>query len=304
MSTSDHLITSHLRTDQPILVADAGSTKISWSLVFAHPSEDINFETKGMNPVYLDDAALQFRFKSEILSQLEGHIPQSIRFFGAGVFGKNIKRMQSLFRWYFKSSDIYCGSDLQGAALALFGQESGVGCILGTGSNSCLVRHGRIQDQIPTLGFVLGDEGSAGWLGKQLLKHHYYRTLPEDLKNSFSAIAPQREELLRIIREDAYFNRYIASYASFIAENVNHPFLNAIVRKGFRLFIDYHIAPYGKEQIEGLTLGFLGTVAHEHQPILVECVQEAGFEIGPILKMPIEAIKSFYRTSLTQDTTL
>jgi glucosamine kinase len=59
---------------------------------------------------------------------------------------------------------------LLAAARALFGDGSGIACILGTGSNSCLYIDGRIVDKIPALGYILGDEGSGANLGKVFFK--------------------------------------------------------------------------------------------------------------------------------------
>lgn len=272
-----------------ILLADAGSTKISWTVVHTDGSKKA-FITQGMNPAYLNDADILARMKSDVLPELEDIAVSSVRFFGAGVFGVHIERLESIFRWQLKCDDVICRSDMEGAAVALFGKEAGVACILGTGSNSCLCQAGIIVDQIPTLGFVLGDEGSAGWLGKQLLRHYFYRSMPAELADSFGAIAPSRGELLRIIKEDPYFNRYIASFASFFAHDPSHPFLVGIIEKGLKEFISSHVLPYGEDRLKALTVGFVGTVASTHSVTLTKILSEMGCKAGLILKAPIDAL--------------
>ena len=59
-------------------------------------------------------------------------------------------------------------SDLMAAARAYAG-ASGIACILGTGSNSCLYDGTEITEHISPLGFILGDEGSGAVLGKLLV---------------------------------------------------------------------------------------------------------------------------------------
>lgn len=278
-----------LKTGGAILLADAGSTKISWTLVQTDGSKKA-FITQGMNPAYLDDADILARMKSDVLPELEGNLISSVRFFGAGVFGVHVERLESIFRWQLKCEDVICRSDMEGASVALFGKEAGIACILGTGSNSCLCQAGVIIDQIPTLGFVLGDEGSAGWLGKQLLRHFFYRSMPDDLSQSFAGIAPSRAELLRIVKEDPYFNRYIASFASFFSHDPNHPFLIGIIEKGFRVFINAHVLPYGEDRLKALTVGFVGTVASTHSVTLARILEDMGCKPGLILKAPIDAL--------------
>lgn len=278
-----------LTTSGAILLADAGSTKISWTLVHTDGTKKA-FITQGMNPAYLNDADILARMKSDVLPELEDLDVSSVRFFGAGVFGVHIERLESIFRWQLKCDDVICRSDMEGAAVALFGKEAGVACILGTGSNSCLCQAGVIVDQIPTLGFVLGDEGSAGWLGKQLLRHYFYRSMPTELAESFGAIAPSRMELLRIIKEDPYFNRYIASFASFFAHDPSHPFFVGIIERGFREFIGSHVLPYGEDRLKALTVGFVGTVASTHSVTLANILSDMGCKTGLILKAPIDAL--------------
>lgn len=278
-----------LKTDGSILLADAGSTKISWTVVHSDGSKKA-FITQGMNPAYLNDADILSRMKSDVLNELDGIDISSVRFFGAGVFGLHVERLESIFRWQLKCDDVICRSDMEGAAVALFGKEAGIACILGTGSNSCLCQAGVIIDQIPTLGFVLGDEGSAGWLGKQLLRHFFYRSMPIDLAESFAGIAPTRAELLRIIKEDPYFNRYIASFASFFAHDPNHPFLQDLIEKGLREFIGSHVLPYGEDRLKALSVGFVGTVASTHSLTLSNILADMGCKSGLILKAPIDAL--------------
>ena len=71
------------------------------------------------------------------------------------------------------------------AARALCGNEKGIACILGTGSNSCYYNGKRIVKNSPGLGYVLGDEGSGAYLGKKVIQYYLYGTFDEDLKYRF-----------------------------------------------------------------------------------------------------------------------
>ena len=46
----------------------------------------------------------------------------------------------------------------------------------------------KIIDNVPSLGFILGDEGSGGYFGRKLLQAYYYREMPDDLKKSIEAL--------------------------------------------------------------------------------------------------------------------
>ncbi|MGA1465380.1 MAG: hypothetical protein ACO363_06580, partial [Balneolaceae bacterium] len=72
---------------------------------------------------------------------------------------------------------IYVGTDVEGAARAAFhGDERGLLVVLGTGSICARVVNGVMQEQSRSLGFAIGDEGSAADIGKRLLKGYFRRT--------------------------------------------------------------------------------------------------------------------------------
>ena len=64
-----------------------------------------------------------------------------------------------------------------GAARAASGSKPSIIGILGTGSNSCLYDGEKIADQIPSLGYLLSDEGSGNHIGKLLIKSYFYREM-------------------------------------------------------------------------------------------------------------------------------
>ena len=72
---------------------------------------------------------------------------------------------------------IYVGTDVECAARAAFyGDERGLLVVLGTGSICARVVNGVMQEQSRSLGFAIGDEGSAADIGKRLLKGYFRRT--------------------------------------------------------------------------------------------------------------------------------
>ena len=111
-----------------------------------------------------------------------------IRFYGAGCSGQWNSIVQNvLARVFPQASTIKVDSDLMAAARALFGERAGIACILGTGSNSCMFDGDRIVDNVPPLGYILGDEGSGAVLGKLFLNALFKRALPASVCDDFFA---------------------------------------------------------------------------------------------------------------------
>ena len=119
--------------------------------------------------------------------------------------------MQKALESVFKKAEVSVESDMLGAARGLLGRNAGVACILGTGSGSCFYNGEQIDWCVPSLGYILGDEGSAAVLGKRLVGDLLKNQLGEDLKADFFA---EQETSMADIIEHVYRqpfpNRFLA----------------------------------------------------------------------------------------------
>ena len=152
-----------------ILIADSGSTKTDWCIVFNDtPIKRIG--TKGINPFFQSEEEIQQELTHSLLPQLPEGTINSVFFYGAGC---TPERAPVLRRAIADSlpviGNIKTNSDMLAAARGLCGHEAGIACILGTGSNSCFYNGEEIVNNISPLGFILGDEGSGAVLGKLLV---------------------------------------------------------------------------------------------------------------------------------------
>lgn len=150
-----------------ILIADSGSTKTAW--IFTDGNHKEQFTTGGANPFFRSTDNMVSEWKDSPVGNLKGKVSQ-INFYAAGVVNKEkadiIKHALLVF---FPKAVVSVESDLLAAAHATLGNSKGIVCILGTGSNSCQFDGKQITDQIPPLGFILGDEGSGAVLGRQVI---------------------------------------------------------------------------------------------------------------------------------------
>jgi glucosamine kinase len=158
------------------LIADSGSTKTSWRLVKSE-NEIIEASTIGYNPHYFDTEKMAESLQDLLVPQLGVAATEvsQIYFYGAGCSTQNSNAVvEKAFNNVFSNANIYVDHDLLGAARALCGKSAGIACILGTGSNSCAFDGKEITDNVSSLGFMLGDEGSGASLGRRLVKSFFY----------------------------------------------------------------------------------------------------------------------------------
>ncbi len=150
-----------------IAIADSGSSKTHW--VFISGSETIAIETLGINPFFQETDQIISGIKSSIPENLSNTF-KKVYFYGADcIKGKTGKTVAYAFISGFSSTKVQVEDDMTGTAKSLLDSNQGIACILGTGANSCFYNGKEISDKIPTLGFILGDEGSSAHLGELFL---------------------------------------------------------------------------------------------------------------------------------------
>lgn len=273
------------------LVADSGSTKTIWHLLRAGQSLQ-QVQGQGINPYYLDDSSLRSSLQ-EALAPFPLAEIQRLHFFGAGCDSDaQRQRLQRYFQAVCPQAQIEITSDLWAAIRATAGSAAGIVSILGTGSNSCEFDGQSITAQTPPLGFVLGDEGSGGDLGRRLLQAYFYKELPQPLRAALKQQGYSRTKVLKAVYEQAYPNRYVAQFVPFIKAHIEDVFLQKLVDSAFSTFIQRHLSSY--PHFRDYPLYFVGSVAYHFQHRLKKCVAQEGLQVGQILKAPFPQLLKQY----------
>jgi len=270
------------------LIADSGSTKCEWCLVDGKKKK--LFVTQGLSPYFLSGAEISELVSVEVLPELKRSIITELFFYGTGCKNPDNRRLvkKALAR-VFQDATVIVHNDLMGAARALCGKEKGIACILGTGSNSCYFDGKTIKKNSPGLGYVMGDEGSGAYLGKRLLQYYLYDTFDEELRFRFIDRYPvDQSEILDNVYKKPLPNRYLASFAIFLAENRGHFMVENIIEDGLNDFFFQHLCKYGESW--KLPINFVGSVAYGFKDVLQELCRTYEFELGTILKNPMEGL--------------
>lgn len=279
-----------------ILIADSGSTKTEWILI-CDSKQKIYYQTEGLNPYFRTEEQLIKAIREGLKNQMGDTPVDVIHFYGSGCGRPSTKKiMNKAISASFSDSEIHVESDMLAAAKACFGNSSGIACILGTGSNSCIYNGKTIKDRIPSLGFILGDEGGGGYFGKQILQSYFYNSMPADLRKALEDRYNMKlEYILQKVYKESQSNRFVASFAQLLGEYPLHPFIKKIVREGFEDFADKQLSFFGK--IKGKEVGFVGSIAAVHAETLREVLKERGLKLGIIVRNPIERLTDYHLKS-------
>lgn len=275
-----------------ILIADSGSTKTAWTLV---EKADNVIKTDGINPVFMNSGCVEEILRSQLLPQLgEQAIVTEIYFYGAGCASaeKNNLVKQALQN-VFGDIKIEIASDLLGAARGLCKHQSGIACIMGTGSNSCLYENGNIRWNVPALGFILGDEGSGAVLGKLLMGNLFKNQLPDVVKQDFEqTYGLTMIDVIEKVYRTPLPNRFLASFGPFISKHINQPAVYNMVYDALESFIVRNVKQY---PYTTLPVYFTGSIAFYFADILNQLADKHGFTIGRIDQDPLQGLVEFHQ---------
>jgi len=276
-----------------ILIADSGSTKTDWCLIRETKAGEI-FQTPGLNPYFLDQKAILDILDKELAPYIYFDKVDQIHFYGAGLGNPaNRERLDDVLGETFVRADITIETDMLGAARGMYGREHGIAAILGTGSNSCFYDNGVIAEQFPSLGYILGDDGSGTHLGKQFYRSLLTGMLPEELKNLFALkFHTDRAHILDKIYHQKQANVALASCVPFIIENKQHPFLQSMIRAVFDDFFRMHPAVITDNYQHEWR--FTGSVAYFLRDELTETATTYKIRLSSIMKSPIDGLIKYH----------
>ncbi len=277
-----------------ILLADSGSTKTDWVLL-DNGLEIESFRTNGLNPYFVHTEDV-IAILNRQLSQSENIIKvKNVYFYGAGCSSDEKKKVigDALDRFFPESHNIVA-HDMLAAARALFGNEPGIACILGTGSNSCVYDGSKITRSLFSLGYMFGDEGSGAHLGKTFIASYLKKTAPKDVMDAFyNHYQLSDEEILTHIYRKANPNRFLASFTHFLKKNEEHPFVSNLVVNCFEAFFREQVLKYPEKG--DFPIGCIGSVAFHFQELFKAAASKFGLHSNLFQVSPMEGLIRFHK---------
>lgn len=317
-----------------VLIADSGATKTDWCVV-GRGGVVVRFRTPGINVSVMSGEEIH-----EVVEMAAVRIGKSIEeivevhFYGAGIVGGEFAGiLTGTLESAFPEAAVEVDTDLMAAAKALWGDHPGVVAILGTGSNSCRYDGSRIVENVRPGGFILGDEGGGAALGKMLLADFVKGLLPEDIMAKLRLEkALDYTAIVKNVYRSANPAAYLASFAPFVFENIDNPYLAGMVEGNFRRFVRRSLSVYRAtanaarisghgvvggipenragggaviscacagegimECAEPLKVGIVGSLGCAGKDILFKVAQEHHVEIERMLQSPMDGLIEYYK---------
>lgn len=277
---------SNSEKDRFLLLVESGSTKSDWVLI-NEAGQIVGREvSQGWNP--------QLGLESNVISpEMQTLIDRSAKvyFYGAGVSSATtIQRVKDKISP--DSDKVVVENDLVATCRAGLGDQAGLAGILGTGCNACYWDGSQTTMAVPSLGYILSDEGGGVDLGKELIRAYFYKTMPEPLRNLFETeYNVSKPVIFENIYNKPYANRYLASFAPFISR-YDHEWLRNLVKFRFEVYLEKHVIPNFHKKTE--IIAFVGSIAFAFQDILTEICNSHNLEVVKIAKSATEGLIQFH----------
>jgi glucosamine kinase len=277
-----------------IAVIYSGSNYADWRLATKGRTV-ASFKTSGINPYFNSEKQILQLLNKNINLIHHAEEIKRIYFFGAGASSDELRLViRNAFAAFFKFAKVIVEHDMQAAAIACFKSSPGIISICGSGSNAAWFDGKKVKPNNYGLGYILADEGSGNWLGRQLIKGFMNETLPEPIRKKFvKKYDADRKTLLEKVYRQQQPAIFLSSFTDFFIENKDDAYISGVIKKGFGQLIDTYILPL-KRQHPDADIQFAGTVAASFSIYLQESAAEANLTISNIIKEPINNLLTFY----------
>ena len=277
------------------LIVDSGSTKTDWFAIDEKGSVLFSTQTLGLNPQVVSSAILTERIINNYDLFQNRKKVSKLFFYGAGCGIKSTtERIKRVFEEIFVNSLFNIKEDTYAAvyASAVIGVPSIV-CILGTGSNCSYFDGKDVHQYITSLGYILMDEASGNFYGKQLIRGYYFNEMPKHLAELFEK---EFDLSANTVKENLYRkenpNTYLARFAKFMISHKNDPYLQEMIHEGLRRFIRHQLFQF--DNAKDVPIHFVGSISYFLQDEVNFILKEFGLTMGNIVKRPIDQLVKYH----------
>ena len=277
------------------LIVDSGSTKTDWFAIDEKGSVLFSTQTLGLNPQVVSSVILTERIINNYDLFQNRKKVSKLFFYGAGC---GIKSTTERIKRVFEEIFINCLFNIKEDTYAAVYSSAAIGvpsivCILGTGSNCSYFDGKDVHQYITSLGYILMDEASGNFYGKQLIRGYYFNEMPKQLAELFEK---EFDLSANTIKENLYRkenpNTYLARFAKFMIAHKNDPYLQEMIHEGLRRFIRHQLFQF--DNAKDVPIHFVGSISYFLQDEVNFIIKEFGLTMGNIVKRPIDQLVKYH----------
>ena len=221
-----------------------------------------------------------------------------IHYYGAGV--NNMEALAALRHFFSATDNLQIYSDL--VAVGVAAGKPSITAILGTGSNAGYWDGDHCHTNTISLGWAMGDSGSAAAIGKALMTAFAYGEMPQPLKNQWNDfIGKPMSELVGDIYRAPRPAVILGQLAKFCSQ-VDHDSIKKVVINEFESFTKTRVVPLSKMSTTNhiVAVGGVATAFHEH---LAQVLNQFGFRLIKSMPSAMDNLEPFITKWIYGETT-
>ena len=251
----------------------------------------MSVELPGYNPATGSAVAMQAGMRN--LAATDFPAPTEIFAYGAGCGAKDrAERMRTALAEVWPTANVSVETDLLGAARGLYGKDSGLVLILGTGMNAGHYDGQHLHTPMPSLGYILGDEGSGADIGKHLLRDALYDTLPGTLREELFPGGIDLVAVLEATYRSAAPQAYLASFTGALAKYLDVTYVQDLIASRFFALTRVLSRSFSAQELQQVRAS--GSVASGFQGVLRDVLAERRMHLTAVVRDPLPGLVAYH----------
>ncbi len=159
--------------------------------------------------------------------------------------------------------------------------------------NSCYFDGQNLKEEIPSLGDILGDEGSGSYFGKKILIDFLYNKMPSQIAKEFQATYDLNiKSVVKRVYKEPNANVYLAGFTRFISDYKSDPYFKELLHNGMKHFLEVHVKCFAEHK--KVDVNFIGSIAYHFQHAIYSAAKELGISSREIVQKPIDNLVRYH----------
>jgi len=276
-----------------LLIGDIGGTSSRWALLSSPDDETRTIDLPGFNPVTGDPVAMQAALRQSGIGGEAENGPLKVIAYGAGCGAKaRADLLRTALAEVWPHAHIQVETDLLGAARGLYGSDAGLVLILGTGMNVGYYDGSALHMPMPSLGYILGDEGSGADIGKHLLRDALYGVLPEPLKDRLFPDGLDLASVLGSTYRSSGPQAYLASFTALLADHLEETYVHDLVASRFFALTRLLARCFSAQELQQVRAS--GSVALGFRQVLTEALGQRRMHLTAVERDPLPGLAAYH----------
>ena len=282
------------------VIGEIGGTSSRWA--FMEPDRSVRvFPNKGevlsgFNPLNGDADHFVASVSAYFKTNFPGYVDHgNVQVYGAGCGSpERTQRMSEALSRIWPTAEIAVDTDILGAAKGLCGSDPGLVLILGTGMSAGYWDGTNLFRPMPSLGFIIGDEGSGADIGRTILQDAFYKRMPFHLIEAlFGEDGPDLSLILESIHRSAFPARALASYTAKLSVHREERYVRELILSRFHAMAELLVLFFSPEQRANVAA--TGSVSFGFKELLAECLLDRGMTLTSVEPDPLPGLVRFHQ---------